>query len=134
MNNDVKYELKMPTGKLFGPREITDIYLLRECAISCKAAYKKFLEKKIKRPALICAESAEIHDLAVKFLTCGSEFSSPIIKLCKLISERCEEECLKMEEDVFKLCAQECRRCIDFFSSPKNKKLKIDVDFEQNLE
>ena len=127
---DVQKGLKKPLKELIGLRDITEIYLLRECAIRCKAAYKKCLERKLKDPALICAECIEICDLSVKFLTCNSEFSTQIIKLNKLICERCEEECLKIDEEECQLCARECRRCIDYFSFPKSKRvtLKIDLD------
>lgn len=128
---NVKRTLKKPIGQLSGPRDVTDIHLLRECSIRCKAAYKKFLEKNLKAPALICAECVEFCDLSVKFLTCNSEFSSQIVKLYKLISNRCEEECLKMDEEEFRNCAKECRRCIDYFSTSKAKRKNLKNDFDQ---
>lgn len=128
---NIKNGLKKPIGELSGPKDITEIFLLKECSAKCKDAYKKCLEKSLKNPALICVECVEICNLTIKFLTCNSEFSSPIIKLCKMICERCEEECLKIDEEECRLCAAECRRCVDYFSTSKTKRKNLKIVLEQ---
>jgi hypothetical protein len=84
---------------------------LAACIATCNACAKMCIEEGHKETAIICAECAEVCDLAFKFKSSDSEFSHKIAELCSQVCKKCAEACSKMTTKHCQECAEICKSC-----------------------
>lgn len=89
---------------------------LQECIISCLKTGKQCMDEGKKKTACLCAECAEICQLALKATCCQSEFQQQISDLCAEVCKRCSEECER--DQSCQECSQKCKECAECCSTP----------------
>lgn len=93
---------------------------IMECMIVCIACSVKCIEEGHKKTAILCAECADVCDLAIKSASSQSEFNNHIMELCAQVCQRCAEECRKMQVQHCIECAEACNQCAEACSTAQS--------------
>jgi hypothetical protein len=120
-HEDLEIVMSQSRAHIFAPVSINDIQILRECALFCRLGSKVCIKSGYMKEALLCAECAEVCDLAIKFKSCHSVFLAEVYKLCTLICQKCEMACSKLKLKECQKCAEVCKKCLQFIALQKNK-------------
>jgi hypothetical protein len=85
------------------------------CAVACNHCAACCLQepdvKSMARCIALDSDCAQICELAVAFMSGGSEYSPALCALCADICRDCGAECAKHDLDHCQQCAEACRRC-----------------------
>jgi len=81
-----------------------------ECLTLCITGPNKDEKEKCMT---ILRDCIDICDIAVKYMSRGSNHAKHICKECAEICDLCAQECEKMTVDHCKKCAEICRQCAD---------------------
>jgi hypothetical protein len=95
----------------FSSLNTEQILNLMKCMAICKACWRKCIEEDNKETAVLCAECAEVCDLALRLKCANSQFSNDMLKLCAEVCKRCGEACQRIEAQHCKECGDICNRC-----------------------
>lgn len=95
----------------FPQTDTTHMHALMECMSICAACARKCIDEGHKTTASLCAQCADVCSLAIKSVSCQSEFNTRIMELCTEVCKRCAEECQKMDVAHCQECAEACKKC-----------------------
>lgn len=87
------------------------------CAVACNHCAASCLQEPDVKHMVRCigldTDCAQICQLAIAYMSGGSEHSAALCKVCAQVCDACGEECAKHDMDHCQQCAEACRRCAD---------------------
>jgi hypothetical protein len=85
------------------------------CAVACNHCAASCLQEPEVKQMVRCigldVDCAQICQLAVAYMSGGSEHAAALCTLCAQVCDACGEECAKFDMDHCQQCAEACRRC-----------------------
>lgn len=85
------------------------------CAVACNHCAASCLQEPSVKDMVRCigldTDCAQACQLAIAFMSGGSEYSASACRLCAEVCDACGFECARHDMDHCQQCAEACRRC-----------------------
>jgi hypothetical protein len=85
------------------------------CVVACNHCAASCLQEPHVQDMVACialdSDCAQICQLAISFMSGGSDYAPAVCRLCASICDACGDECGKHDMDHCQQCAEACRRC-----------------------
>jgi hypothetical protein len=85
------------------------------CVVACNHCAASCLQEPHVQEMVRCialdTDCAQICQLAIAFMSGGSDHAPSVCRVCAEICEACGEECARHDMDHCQQCAEACRRC-----------------------